>query len=98
MKKAKTTKKGKKNPRSLVVKRLENVSKDVFRKYYGLITDLVGSSPGIYALYDGTELYYVGKSTELRKRVRAQYGITPAWKKAIVTLRQGDKIELFEHQ
>ena len=33
-----------------------------------------------------------------RKRVRYQYGITPAWKKAIVTLKQGDKIELFESQ
>lgn len=33
-----------------------------------------------------------------RKRVRHQYGITPAWKKAIVTLKEGDKIELFEHQ
>jgi large subunit ribosomal protein L23 len=33
-----------------------------------------------------------------RKRVRHQYGITPAWKKAIVTLKEGDKIELFENQ
>lgn len=33
-----------------------------------------------------------------RKRVRYQYGITPAWKKAIVTLREGEKIELFEGQ
>jgi large subunit ribosomal protein L23 len=33
-----------------------------------------------------------------RKRVRYQYGITPAWKKAIVTLKKGDKIELFESQ
>jgi Restriction Enzyme Adenine Methylase Associated len=56
--------------RPLVVNRLENVSKDVFKKYYPLITELVGNSPGIYALYDGTDLYYVGKSTELRKRVR----------------------------
>jgi hypothetical protein len=57
-------------PRSLVNNRLEDVSKDVFRKHYSLITELVGDSPGIYALYDGSELYYVGKSTELRKRVR----------------------------
>jgi hypothetical protein len=49
---------------------LENVSKQVFREYYKLITDLVGDSPGIYALYDETELYYVGRSTELRKRVK----------------------------
>lgn len=32
------------------------------------------------------------------KRVRQQYGMTPAWKKAIVTLKKGDKIELFEGQ
>jgi len=64
-------KKGKKIiPRTLVTQRLESVSKAVFKKYFPLITELVGSSPGIYALYDGNELYYVGKSTDLRKRVR----------------------------
>ncbi len=56
--------------RPLVVNRLESVSKEIFRQHYDLITELVGDSPGIYALYDGSELYYVGKSTELRKRVR----------------------------
>ena len=30
-----------------------------------------------------------------RKRVRLQVGSTPSWKKAIVTLKQGDRIELF---
>ena len=60
----------KRTPRSLVTQRLERVSKDVFRKHFSLITELVGSSPGIYALYDENELYYVGKSTELRKRVK----------------------------
>jgi len=29
------------------------------------------------------------------KRVRLQVGRTPDWKKAIVTLKQGDQIELF---
>ncbi len=33
-----------------------------------------------------------------RKRVRYHYGNTAAWKKAIVTLKKGDKIELFEGQ
>ena len=33
-----------------------------------------------------------------RKRVRYHYGFTSAWKKAIVTLKEGDKIELFEGQ
>lgn len=31
-----------------------------------------------------------------RKRVRYKMGYTPSWKKAIVTLKEGDKIELFE--
>jgi len=35
-----------------------------------LITELVGNSPGVYALYDENELYYVGKSTDLKKRVK----------------------------
>jgi hypothetical protein len=56
--------------RDLLSNRLEKVSKDIFKSYYTLITELVGDSPGIYALYDNDELYYVGKSTELRKRVR----------------------------
>jgi large subunit ribosomal protein L23 len=32
------------------------------------------------------------------KRVRYQFGKKTAWKKAIVTLKAGDKIEVFEGQ
>lgn len=56
--------------RSLVVKKLEGVSKLIFRNYYRQITELIGSSHGIYALYDENELYYVGKSTDLKNRVK----------------------------
>ena len=31
-----------------------------------------------------------------RKRVRYKMGYTPSWKKAIVRLKEGEKIELFE--
>ena len=31
-----------------------------------------------------------------RKRERYKIGYTASWKKAIVTLKEGDKIELFE--
>jgi len=55
--------------KSLVIKRLENISKDVFKKHSDLITQLVGNTHGVYALYDGSELYYVGKSTDLKSRV-----------------------------
>jgi large subunit ribosomal protein L23 len=33
-----------------------------------------------------------------KKRVRYNYGYKPSWKKAIVTLAAGDKINLFEDQ
>ena len=33
-----------------------------------------------------------------RKRVRHQYGYTTSWKKAIITVGKGEKIELFENQ
>ena len=33
-----------------------------------------------------------------RKRVRYQYGYTTSWKKAIITIPEGEKIELFENQ
>jgi len=56
--------------RSLVFKSLENVSKEVFKRHAGLITELIGRSPGIYALYDDMGLYYVGKSVNLKGRVK----------------------------
>lgn len=56
--------------RSLVTQRIERVSKELFKKHYAEITALVGDSPGVYALYDNGELYYVGKSIDLKKRVK----------------------------
>jgi hypothetical protein len=54
----------------LVTQSLEHISKDVFSKYASLITKLVEKSSGVYALYDEEELYYVGKATQLRRRVK----------------------------
>lgn len=56
--------------KGLVTSSLDKVSREIFRRYSGAITDLIGSSPGVYALYDGPNLYYVGKATDLRRRVR----------------------------
>lgn len=66
---ASTSRKSKRT-KTLVIDRLEMVSKDVFKQYFSQITDLIGDSPGVYALYDDEVLYYVGKSNELRKRVK----------------------------
>lgn len=46
------------------------MSKRVFRNYYEQITELIGSSHGIYALYDDTDPYHVGKSSDLKNRVK----------------------------
>jgi len=55
---------------SLVTQSLEHISKEVFSKYADLITQLVEKSSGVYALYDEDELYYVGRATQLRRRVK----------------------------
>ena len=60
----------KRKKQSLVLQSLENVSKEVFKNYSGLIAKLVGTSPGVYALYDDMGLYYVGKSIDLKGRVK----------------------------
>jgi Restriction Enzyme Adenine Methylase Associated/GIY-YIG catalytic domain len=62
--------KHKKSIRLLVTRKLEMVSKEAFRHHFDLITELIGDSPGVYALYDDNNLYYVGKSIDLRNRVK----------------------------
>ena len=59
----------KKKHRRLVISRIEGISKNVLRNYHKEITKLIGNSPGVYALYDGDSLYYVGKSVDLKRRV-----------------------------
>lgn len=56
--------------KQLITHRLEGLSKAWFKDHYELITELIGRKPGIYALYDDKDLYYVGKSTNLKGRVR----------------------------
>jgi len=55
--------------KNLITHSLENISKAVFKNYANLITELIGRSPGVYALYDDMGLYYVGKSVDLKGRV-----------------------------
>lgn len=54
----------------LVTQSLEHISREVFSKYAPLITQLVERSSGVYALYDEEDLYYVGRATSLRNRVK----------------------------
>ncbi len=55
--------------RPLVVGYMEHISSKVFSDYRKQLTDLVGKRHGVYALYKGDHLYYVGLATNLRNRI-----------------------------
>jgi len=55
--------------RGLFTESLEYISKNLFRDHSSIITELIGDSSGIYALYDENELYYVGRASDLKRRV-----------------------------
>ncbi len=48
---------------------LEYISRNLFRDHAEIITKLISDSSGIYALYDDNELYYVGRASDLKRRV-----------------------------
>jgi hypothetical protein len=54
----------------LVLGYLENISSKVFSDYPKEITALVAQQHGVYALYKGSHLYYVGLATNLKNRVK----------------------------
>lgn len=54
----------------LVLEHLENISAAMFERYSGVITQYLDRRNGIYALYRGTELYYVGLARNLKGRLK----------------------------
>ncbi len=54
----------------LYKEKLEKVSRDLLTNHKDLVTELIGKSHGIYALYSEEELYYVGKAVELKRRLK----------------------------
>jgi hypothetical protein len=60
----------KKRRGGLVVGNLERISSKAFDYYHSQITELVGRTHGVYALYKKDHLYYVGLATNLRGRVK----------------------------
>jgi len=61
-------KKGRRN--ELVLGYLEKISSKVFSDYPREIKSLVAGQHGVYALYKGSRLYYVGLATNLKNRVK----------------------------
>ena len=50
--------------------KIEKISKDIFERYKKELSEVVETSYGIYALYDEDELYYVGKASDLKTRIK----------------------------
>ena len=76
----------------LVHQHLENVSYDLFVKYAPLIARYVQGRNGIYALYKGEDLYYVGLAVDLRRRIKQHMADRhgTSWDRFSVYLTQGD--------
>jgi predicted GIY-YIG superfamily endonuclease len=54
----------------LVSQHLENVSREVLEKYQDVVKNYVRGRHGIYALFKGNRLYYVGLASNLRNRLK----------------------------
>ena len=59
----------KRNRSMILTQKLENISKNIFEKYKKIIIQYIKNKPGVYALYDEKELYYIGRASDLAKRV-----------------------------
>lgn len=55
----------------LVLEHLESIRADVFEQFQKVITGFVDQRNGIYALYHGDRLYYVGLASNMRSRLKA---------------------------
>ncbi len=54
----------------ILTQKLEGISKKIFERHKKIIIHHIGNKPGVYALYDEKELYYVGRAVDLAKRVK----------------------------
>jgi excinuclease UvrABC nuclease subunit len=55
---------------NLVDAYLERIPADVFVRFQEAIKDLASKRHGVYALYKGDKLYYVGLAKNLKSRVQ----------------------------
>ncbi len=85
--------------RNLVLGYLESISSKVFSDYPKEITALVGHQHGVYALYKGNRLYYVGLASNLRNRIKhhLQDKHSGKWDKfSLYLVRKSDHIRELE--
>jgi hypothetical protein len=77
----------------LVCQHLERLSRDVLGKYKDIIREYVRRRHGVYALYRGNRLYYVGLASNLRSRLNSHLRDRHAntWDHFSVYLTVGDE-------
>ncbi len=54
---------------AIITKKLQNVNVAALKQLPFILTDLLGSQSGIYALYKKGNLYYIGKAVDLHRRL-----------------------------
>ncbi len=54
----------------LVCQQLENISREALAKYQDIVRQYIRGRNGVYALYKGEKLYYIGLATNLRSRLK----------------------------
>lgn len=94
----KSKKTGRKS-RTLILGHLEGISSTIFKDFPKQLTDLVGRQHGVYALYKGNRLYYVGLATNLRNRIKYHLRDRHAgrWDKfSLYLVRKADHIKELE--
>ena len=94
-----TNRKKQHRTRHLVTRYLERTSGGVFSDFSRQLTDLVGREHGVYALYKGNRLYYVGLASDLRNRIKNHLKDRHAgkWDKfSLYIIRKADHIRELE--
>jgi hypothetical protein len=77
----------------LVVEHLEGISRTAIKRYPEFITEFARGKSGVYALYKGKDLYYVGLAKNLRSRLHGHVHDrhADAWDHFSIYLTQGDE-------
>jgi len=77
----------------LVVQHLEGMLRDVLDKYPDVVREFVRNRSGVYALYKGSRLHYVGLARNLRSRLQSHLKDRHArtWDRFSIYLTEGDE-------
>jgi hypothetical protein len=77
----------------LVIQHLEGMRGSALDEFPGVVRDFIQGRNGVYALYKGRKLYYVGLASNLRSRLRSHTKDRHAgrWDRFSIYLTEGDE-------